>query len=356
MNSKAAVIIPALNPDKALVEYCCTLLESGIEFIIVVNDGSESSYNEIFREIEDKNQCSVLTHKVNQGKGRALKDAFQYFADDKIFKGYAGVITVDSDGQHSVEDVLRLKEKLCQNKKELILGARDFSLPDIPLKSRFGNRLTCTLFWLLYGANLKDTQTGLRAIPRSVLPFCLELEGERFEYETNMLIAAVEKKIPFHEIGIKTIYLNENKGTHFRPVRDSAAIYGLLFRRFYRYLFSGLSSFALDIVLFRLMLAVFQMGEDAVRITAATVCARVLSSVYNFLVNKNLVFENKGKVSKTLIQYYALCMIQTGISALLVFVCFRGFGISETAAKIVVDTLLFLISYQIQKRYIFRNV
>lgn len=356
MKNKVAVIIPALNPDKALIQYCEVLLGAGIDFILVVNDGSDREYKDIFDAIGQKHGCCVITHRENQGKGRALKDAFRYFMEKGEFtEQYIGVITVDSDGQHSAEDVIKLKRELCQNRKELILGVRDFQLSHVPAKSRYGNKLTCFIFYLLHGVKLKDTQTGLRAIPCSILPCYVNLKGERFEYETNMLIATADCGIPFCEIEIQTIYLNQNEGTHFRPFRDSVIIYGLLFQKFIRYVFSGLSSFLLDILAFRLILTISHFSDAAVRITFSTVCARILSSIYNFMMNRNFVFEKKGKIIEKMIPYYLLCFFQTCASAFLVFVCYQGFDISETVAKIVVDMMLFIISYQIQKRCIFNN-
>lgn len=355
MNKKSVIIIPSLNPDRNLILYCQSLIKAGFDKLILINDGSSCEYSSVFLELKKMQECTILTHAINLGKGRALKDAFNYFLTLPDCNSYNGVITVDSDGQHTIEDVLKLQDELSLGKNELILGARDFNNSNVPPKSKFGNKLTCFVFRLLHSARLKDTQTGLRAIPASLISTYLDLSGERFEYETNMLIVTAMKHIPFCEIEIQTIYLNENKGTHFNPVRDSLAIYKLLFSTFIKYTIASLSSFILDIAIFQFILMLTGDITESIRIFIATVFARILSSVYNFLINKNVVFQKRERSIAIVIRYYVLCIIQMCCSASLVLLFYRCLRIPEIIVKIVVDTLLFLISYRIQKHFIFKR-
>ena len=137
----------------------------------------------------------VLHHDVNHGKGVALKTGYRYILDH--FPDVSGVITADSDGQHTVKDCLRLAEMLGEGKRAVYLGSRDFSLDFIPPKSRTGNRITSAVFKILYGQYLPDTQTGLRAFRRAELPFMLEVKGERYEYEMNVLLECARESVPF---------------------------------------------------------------------------------------------------------------------------------------------------------------
>lgn len=353
------IIIPSLDPGQELIPYVKSLMEEGFEKIYLIDDGSDIYHQEIFEELKYYNQCTVLRHAINLGKGRALKDAFNHYLNTEDLDKYCGVITVDSDGQHTVEDVVRMSERMRSNKEtrinELVLGARDFDLEHVPFKSRFGNRLTRVLFHLLHGVKLKDTQTGLRGIPNDMIPEFMELFGERFEYETNMLIAAARCNHTITEMPIKTVYEDGNSGTHFNPIRDSWAIYKLLFGTFFKYVIASLTSFILDIGVFRLAIGILKKSNVARYILIATVIARVISSIYNYLVNKKIVFKSSAGGLFSLIGYYLLVIIQMAASAGLVTAVFNYTQWSETLIKICVDTVLFLISFQIQKRIIFKN-
>ena len=107
-----------------------------------------------------------------------------------------GVITIDGDGQHLTEDIIACGERMLKEGNKVILGCRDFDQPGVPPRSVAGNKTTSRMFRLFYGIRLSDTQTGLRAIPRAWLePFC-RIEGERFEYETNMLLKMKKRGDP----------------------------------------------------------------------------------------------------------------------------------------------------------------
>ncbi len=359
-----AVIIPALNPDERVISYCRSLADSDVRTIIVVDDGSDEAHKPFFAEIAGIEKCRILTHSENMGKGRALKDAFNLVlgegaysvpgADDGL-GGYDGVITADSDGQHSVEDVLKIADEIASGREELILGSRDFDDEAVPPRSAFGNKTTRFWFRVLHKMNLNDTQTGLRGIPIKVLPFFADAKGERFEYELNMLIICGEEKIPVVEIPIKTIYENQNAGTHFRTIADSFLVMRVLWSTFIKYLLVSLSSFVIDIVLFQLLIMALAAGTEGIKVTIATVVARICSSIYNYLMNKKVVFEKKGDVAKSLLGYYILCVCQMMSSAGLVLLVHKFIPIPESVCKIIVDAFLFVINYWIQKKVIFKK-
>lgn len=363
--SQIAVVIPALDPDERLISYCDSLVnEHGVP-VVVIDDGSAHEKQVIFDKIAAMDNAVVLHHPVNLGKGCALKNAFSYIIGKEIsadivvtgsadYSGIAGVVTADSDGQHSVKDVIRIGEELAKGKKELVLGARDFDSDNVPPKSKSGNKITRFLFKLLYRVKLVDTQTGLRGLPLSLLPEYIECRGNRFEYELDMLIVSSRKNIPIVEIPIETIYENQNEGTHFRVIMDSAAIYRVLLGSFLMYTLSSISSFVVDIVIFQILLLVMMGFSSAEKIFVATCGARVVSSIYNYLVNRKLVFGKTDKGLLTTIGYYTLVLVQMFCSAKLVILVCSYMMIPEALAKVIVDMLLFLASYQIQKRIIFR--
>ena len=227
------VLIPSLEPDDRLPAYITQLMENGFSRVVVVNDGSAPSYQPIFDRISTLG-ATVLGYAVNQGKGEALKTGYRWILEHE--PDCIGVLTADADGQHTVPDCLKLAEALRSGEDALWLGSRDFNLPNIPPKSRTGNKLTSLVFKLLYGVWLPDTQTGLRAFPRGELAFMAEVPGARYEYEMNVLIACARRKLPIHAITIETIYENNNEGTHFHPIRDSWRIYKVILGNFFKFM------------------------------------------------------------------------------------------------------------------------
>jgi dolichol-phosphate mannosyltransferase len=352
------IVIPTLSPSTQLLDYIDELLASGFSNILLINDGSSKHYDAIFKSIENNPHCTILTHAVNLGKGRALKTGINFYLNLPSNQRGTGIITVDSDGQHTAKDVVAVANELYNHPDSLILGCRDFSknsTANIPWKSCFGNRTTTVVFQLLFGKRINDTQTGLRGIPESMMPALMELDGERFEYETNMLIHTVKNQIPVLEVTIDTIYVNNNSETHFHPIHDSYKIYRLMFATFFRYTISSLSSFVIDIALFQLFILLLHGLESGVRISCATLVARICSSLFNFFVNKTFVFNEKSSGYSVLLRYYSLCIIQMLVSAGLVWGIYTIFPISESLIKIVVDTLLFLVSFQVQQKWVFQK-
>ena len=225
---KIVPIIPSLNPDNKLERLVDELIENDFKKIIIVNDGSSDS--NIFDKLSKKEECIILTHDINKGKGCALKTAFKYY-QESLMDEYSGVITLDSDGQHSVSDVINISNVLVDNDM-FILGTRLFNTKETPLRNKTGNRITSYVFKWLYGVYLKDTQTGLRAIPNRLINLHLNTTGDRFEYEINALIDLVKVKEKILQIDIKTVYLeNSNKNSHFNPFKDSYRIYKIMFNR-----------------------------------------------------------------------------------------------------------------------------
>ncbi len=346
------VVIPSLDPDEKLLKVVDGLVDAGFTDILLVDDGSDDAHSAPFAAAAQRPGVTVLHHPVNYGKGRALKTAFSHILEHCPHS--RGVVTVDGDGQHTTADIVSLAQAVCADGERVYLGARDFNRPDVPLRSRFGNKTTSLVFRLLCGLTIRDTQTGLRAIPRQYLPAMLEVEGERFEYETNMLLAFRRQQIPFGELPIRTVYINENETSHFRPVRDSIRIYRLILRHFIRFVGSGAVSFLVDMGLFWLLGSVVLSAlPDTTRIFAATAVARAVSSLLNFFLNRTVVFSSSRPLWDTLWRYYALCVVQMLTSAGLVAALYGIVPLPEPLIKFVVDVCLMFISFRIQQRFVF---
>lgn len=220
------VIIPSLNPGKDLVSYVSDLIRLGFTSVIVVNDGSGEECSQIFDKLSKMKECKILIHSANMGKGTALKTGYRYVREH--LTDLKGIVTVDADGQHDVEDVKKLAGCLLAGSGGLYLGCRDFKRKSLPVKSVLGNRSVSFLFFFLYGTWLSDTQTGLRAFDTSLLDRMLKIPGSRFEYEMQVLIHCVKMGIPVRTIEIRTIYENNNKGSHYKWLSDSGRIIKIL--------------------------------------------------------------------------------------------------------------------------------
>lgn len=359
MNFNVVPLIPSYEPDEKLTKYIDELIKAGFKKIIIVNDGSSKNCQEYFNYLKEKEECIVLEHNINKGKGQALKTGFKYYLDNLQVQ-YSGIVTADSDGQHSVKDTIKVGNLIEKNKDKetLILGVRNFKKDDVPFASSFGNNITKIIFKLLYGHKISDTQTGLRGFTNSYVKDCLDISGDRYEYELNLLIHATRNKVEIIEEEIETIYIEENKSSHFNPIKDSIKIYKVLFMNFFKFTFSGLISFVIDWILFVISSNfIFAFLEQKQNIMISTIIARIISSVINFLLNKNMVFncKNKGNTKVILIKYYMLCILQMIISGMLVSAITELLPISKNVIKIIVDLFLFFVSYKIQSNLIFKT-
>ena len=352
------IVLPSLDPDAKFSGVVSGLAESGFEHIVIVDDGSDQDHQQWFALAEAYPQCTVLHHGVNKGKGRALKTAFSHVLE-KLPEA-KGVITIDGDGQHLLKDIIACGNKMLEEGNKVVLGCRDFNLPGVPPRSVAGNKFTARAFRLLFGIRITDTQTGLRAIPAQFLPEFCEIAGERFEYETNMLLQMKRSGIDFYEQPIETVYDPEDYSSHYNAVKDSWKL-GKVMLRFLlsgtgaKYAVSAVASVALDKLLYLLLVSFFGIEREAVFHLLAT----FLSSVFNFHVNKFWVFRKSGEYGMDLLSYYCVCIPRTLLSTLftsLVIVRLQAAtpGIA-TLVNIIVDTVLFFVTYFLQKKWVFRK-
>lgn len=193
-----------------------------------------------------------------------------------------------------------------------------------------------------------------------------EVEGERYEYEMKVLIACATQKIPLIPVTIETIYENgKNEGTHFHPIRDSYRIYKVILGGFIRFMGASLICFLVDQILFNVfkgwlfpMLGInlhldLPLGIRLDNTSLANYAARLFSAVLNFRLNKDLVFRVKG-VKGAALRYAAtaVCIIilsTLGIKLLGVI------GMAPWLAKLIVDTVLYFLSYRVQRQWVFRE-
>lgn len=377
---KTAVILPVLNPDEKFANFVEKLIGTGYSDILVVNDGSAPEYVHFFEDAAAHSEVTVLTHEVNKGKGAALKTAFRYLVENRndIERG----ITCDGDGQHTVESMQDCLAASDEHPGAVIIGGRSFDNPNIPWRSRFGNKFSSFVYRFACGIKLKDTQTGLRVIPAECFESFSQLYGDRYEYETHMLIEVVNRQIPYYEIPIETIYIDDNESSHFNPLKDSIKIYGVVLKYFLKFVISSLSSWVVDIGVYWITLAIcgsvwnlkdsiteslslaaaliqqtWNMNIAAVLI--ATLTSRVTSSIVNYIINRKVVFKDSANVRKTASKYFTLAVCQMILSFLLVDLLSNGVlhvtGFLNVLVKCLVDIFLFVFSYGIQRKWVFKD-
>ena len=355
--SNISVVLPSLDPDEKLITVIDGLLEYGFSDIILVNDGSKPENIHYFEEADAHPEVHLLHHSVNRGKGAALKTAFAWFLEHR--PDAKGVVTVDGDNQHHPADTKACSEHMLET-GHTVLGVRDFDQPDVPFRSRKGNKITSAVFKIFVGMIISDTQTGLRAIPTQDLQAFMQVSGDRFEYETNMLLAMKKYAIPFDEVKIRTVYIEENKSSHFRAVRDSWRIYKLILAHFFKYTLSSLASAVVDEGLFVLLTWLLQNTFHYFLLTAIPfVVARFISSLMNFYVNKKLVFDSTVSTGKAMVKYFMLAVPQALAQLGLTYGLYQLFQIAADATLLrgviyaIVMTALFFASFVIQQRWVF---
>ena len=343
-----AVLIPAWQPEEPLVNVVRALVEAGFGRVVVVDDGSRAESAPVFAAVAAMERVLVLPHAVNLGKGRALKTGFNFLlnlsrVDWRAGDDLVGVVTADADGQHTPEDIVRVAEALLRAGERTVLGVRSFA-GKAPLRSRVGNLLTRRVFAFLTGTKITDTQTGLRGLPLGALPALMALDGERYEYEMTMLTHLCRGGPKPLEVPIATVYIENNRGSHFDPVWDSMRIWFVLLR------FYASSSLAagLDLLLFTLC---FWLTR---KILLSVVVGR-LSSLVNFWVNRRFVFHSRGPTPGPLWRYYTLAVLVGATSYGLILTLSTYARWPVLASKVCVDVLLSLVSFSAQRTFVFRK-
>lgn len=353
MRKMNTIIIPAFEPGDELAALTEKLLMACDAVILVVDDGSGRDYEKYFCQLDKA--VHVIGYPQNQGKGFAVKCALNYITLQGW--GPGSVVTADADGQHKAEDIIRVLEESEANPGVLVLGSRAFDR-DVPMRSRFGNNVTREVFARVSGKRVGDTQTGLRAFSTQDIPFMMAVEGERYEYEMNVLLDWAIDKRRIREIEIETVYHDaSNSCSHFRTVTDSVRIYRQILKRSTSLLFmlSSFAGFLVDYILFLLLVKIFGAAGFAGGIIASNILARVISAAFNYNLNRLIVFRSHASPRQTGLAYAALAIgILVGNSVIL-SIFTNWIGLVPALAKVLTELTLFITSYIVQKKLIFRS-
>ena len=344
---KVHILIPAYEPDMTLVKIVKELRTACKYPIIIVNDGSGNKASEVFAACANISNLTVLEHDVNRGKGAALKTGLNHVYTSH--PNAAGVVTADADGQHTTEDILKICQKLqtetVKNKPTLWLGMRyQDGSHYIPLRSRIGNTFSSLLFCIATRRWLKDTQTGLRGIPLSMVPALLDVENNGFAFETDMLLIASRKKYSYGKVSIETVYEPGNPSSHFKPIQDTVVILG----QFIKFIAVGGISAGLDYAVFALLY--WQTGE----ILLSILLARLVSAIFNFTTSRKFVFKASNPLTSQAVRYTVVCSAVALLSYGLTKALYLA-GLSPFIGKILADTIIFILSYIGLRKFVFKT-
>ncbi|MBQ6373703.1 MAG: bifunctional glycosyltransferase family 2/GtrA family protein [Clostridia bacterium] len=343
---KTALIVPAYRPTEDMIPMLRRFVDAPDYVPVVVNDGSGPAYDAIFERIPEG--CIRLEHEVNRGKGAALKTAIGYVLEHLPECTLA--VTADADGQHQYEDILRVVRSAREHPGTLVLGSRAFD-GDVPFKSRWGNAITRHVFSIASGVKVYDTQTGLRAFDRTCMEKFLNVPGDRYEYEINMLLYAAREGIAMREETIRTIYIDDNSASSFHPFRDSFKIYACILK----YAMSSIIAFLVDWCLFELLARVpFGLGA-AGDLTLSQVLARVVSATVNFVINKKVVFQSKGDWKREFAKYAALAVAVMVCNILLMRLLNGVLGWNYHICYVLIQVVMYISNFVLQGKLVYNR-
>lgn len=340
-----AILIPTLNPDGKILTLVKELQDHDMKRIFIVDDGSSPEREIIISKLKDLG-CTILYHYENKGKWEALKMGIKYISKEKNIKG---IITADGDGQHLTKDIKAVAEKMLQT-DEVVLWTRKFDTKNMPLASKIWNIFSEYYYKAITGKKLSDTQTGLRGIPEKYFTFAMKVPGNRYEYEMRFLEEMHHHHLEYTTVDITTVY-EDDRVSHFRVFQDSYLIY----KHFFRNIIASLSSAILDVGIFMLLVTGASLQD---KILLTTIIARIISGIYNFVLNKFWTFEKKDSKNTSIEsrRYFILYIIQMFVSGILTSILNTLF-ISSTSwlliLKIFIDFVLFIINFVVQKNWVF---
>lgn len=341
--SGIVVLVPAYQPGPALRALAEGLSGSGLfDAVVVVDDGSGDGCRPLFDQVAEVPRVHLLRHEANRGKGAALKTGIEFVLRE--WPSCLGVVTADADGQHALDDIVAVAEAFRRNPRAVTTGARAFS-GTVPLRSRAGNALTRAAFRILSGSRVSDTQTGLRALPRRLLPDLLQIQANRYEFELDALLTAISRRVPIFEIPIRTLYFDGNAGSHFHALFDSIRIYYVLLR----FSLTSLLSAGVDNLVF--VVALNALGS----IGGAQVAGRLVAVTVTYFLVRNAVFLSDRAHLRAIPRYLMIVAGSGLVSYFLLTAIHRRLGWAPLLAKLCAEGLLFLVNFVLLRDVVFRE-
>ena len=219
---KTAAIIPAYREEQHISDVVRRTRQQ-LDHVVVIDDGSSDNTARCAREAG----AEVIVHGQNRGKGEAIKTGLRHWLD----RQFIYVIILDADGQHLPEEIDRFMATAAQaGDRSFFLGNRMNNLTGMPFIRRVVNRYMSNRISRICRQKIPDTQCGFRMLHRQLIPELLH-GGNRFDYETEMLIIASRKGYRIESVPITTVYSDEV--SRIQPARDTIRFFKLM-RRYQR--------------------------------------------------------------------------------------------------------------------------
>ncbi len=352
-NYNKIALVPAYKPDETLFDVLQGLKENSFE-IVLVNDGSGEKYDSLFLRAEE--YACVLSYSQNKGKGEALKTGVDYIKCNYITPYI--VVTIDADGQHRVEDAVKLADRAAENPDDFIIGKRNLKLEGTPFRSKVGNNITHFGFRQATLTHLNETQTGLRAFSDRIIDKVADVKGSRYEYEMIVLMTLARLGVKIREVDIETVYEDGNPSSHFNPLPDSVRIYWSILK----FAYPAIICFIVDLIVFSICfvrgsgMSLWSLGDYTNILFLIIICsliARVISTVCDLIINKRVLFRNaKSKpkvISSYILLWLAVLLVDTALVA-----GFAYIGVIPFAGKIISTLVITWLSRILQTK-IFEN-
>ena len=335
-------MVPAYNPGRSIIEIVRKALP-WVAQVIIVDDGCNESEKVCLRKCLTNERVTLLTHAFNKGKGFALHTGISHCLA-RMNEGDF-ILTMDSDGQHDPDDIPKFRH-LLDRKKEVhfALGER-ISGTKLPIKSRIGNGLARWLFRAQFGGQIHDTQTGFRLLSAAFAQsFAARVKPGRYETEMDMLVLASQTLPAIHSVGVRTIYLDNNRNTKFRAISDSFSIAKI----FMKYGAISIASFFIDYTMFIALSYVLEIPY-----LASNVLARFVSTVFNFSGHRLYSFKSQARLTTQAMRYALAVVAALILATALLYLCVDGLGIAKYLAKPMVDAMVFVTNFLVLSRLVF---
>ncbi|MBS3166761.1 glycosyltransferase family 2 protein [Candidatus Woesearchaeota archaeon] len=214
---KTIAIIPAYNEEKHIKKVILNVRKY-VDCVLAINDGSK---DKTIKEIK-KTKCEFIDFKENKGKGNAMKAGIEYAISNK----FDVLVFIDADGQHDASEIPKLISEIKKG-YDIIIGRRKKRHSSMPLIRRVSNFIASSLVSLVIRQDIRDVQSGYRAISVSKLKG-LKFVSQRYDIEAEMLIKLARNKAKIKEVIVKTIYADETSTVHL--IKDTYQFFRMLFK------------------------------------------------------------------------------------------------------------------------------
>ncbi|MDO4814382.1 MAG: hypothetical protein Q3988_04720 [Gemella sp.] len=351
-DNRILALISAHNPENDLIDFIRDLSLNDID-ALVVNDGSDSEYEELFTKIESEGN-EVLRHAKKMGSGRALKTAINHMLNQDNLPPYTGIVVTTADAITGIESVLRLEKEIITHPNNILLARQNVNYDNVRLQDKLFNRFTSFTTSWIYGKRIVDNFTKLRAYPMNIIDQILETQGEGVDLEARFLAKAMGEGIQVREVRIDNNYHTEKTGTEH--ILEKMKVLKELANPFIKYLSASLVTALAELTLFKIfttLFAFFNLEKGLGFIFTSVLLAKLATTLLNIVLNRNYKYKGSGRKKVTFYKHSIINFIKAALSSYLIIEVMNRFGYDEISSKILVDIVLFLLFYKIVYHWVF---